>query len=142
QGMNATVYTMKTDGTDVRRVTDFKSMSWAPYYHPSGKYVIFTTNKLGFDNFELFIVDAEGTKEPVRVTFTDGFDGLPVFSPDGTKLCWTTNRGSEKKSQLWLANWSHEAALEAIANSPQRAGAFSIAPPPDQIVAKGDVAQS
>lgn len=120
QGMNADVYTMKTDGSDVQRVTDFKSMSWAPYYHPSGKYVIFTTNKLGFENFELFVVDAGGAKEPVRVSFTDGFDGLPVFSPDGTKLSWTTNRGGEKKSQLWLANWNHEAALDAIAKAPQR----------------------
>jgi Tol biopolymer transport system component len=119
-GMNADVYTMKTDGSDVHRVTDFKSMSWAPFYHPSGKYIIFTSNKLGFENFELFIVDAEGTKEPVRVTFTPGFDGLPVFSPDGKKLCWTTNRGAEGKSQLWLANWNHDAALEALAKAPLR----------------------
>ena len=51
---------------------------------------------------------------PVRVTFTDGFDGLPVFSPDGQKLCWTSNRGSEKQSQLYLADWNHEAALAAL----------------------------
>jgi Tol biopolymer transport system component len=139
QGMNADVYTMKTDGTDVRRVTDFKSMSWAPYYHPSGKYVIFTTNKLGFENFELFIVDAEGTKEPVRVSFTDGFDGLPVFSPDGTKLCWTTNRNSEKKSQLWFANWNHEAALDVIAKAPQRSSVPANASSPQSSTPKGSV---
>lgn len=127
KGMNADVYSMKTDGTDVRRVTDFKSMSWAPYYHPSGKYAIFTTNKLGFENFELFIVDTDGTKEPVRVTFTDGFDGLPVFSPDGTKLSWTTNRGSEKKSQIWLANWNHDAALDALAKAPLRSSGATTA---------------
>lgn len=119
-GMNADVYTMNREGKDVRRVTDFKSMSWAPYYHPSESYIIFTTNKLGFENFELFIVDAQGEKEPVRVSFTDGFDGLPVFSPDGTKLCWTTNRGSEGKSQLWMAEWNHQAALEALKASPAR----------------------
>ena len=59
-------------------------MSWAPYMHPSGEYIIFASNKLGFENFELFMVDAPGTKEPVRVTYSDGFDGLPVPSPDGT----------------------------------------------------------
>lgn len=72
---------MKLDGSDVRRLTDFGAMSWAPYFHPSGQYVIYTANKLGFANFELFLVDALGAKEPVRVTHTDGFDGLPVFSP-------------------------------------------------------------
>ena len=76
---------MKTDGSDKRRITDFKSMSWAPFYHPSGKYIIFTSNKLGFENFELFIVDVDGEREPVRVTFTPGFDGLPVFLAGWTK---------------------------------------------------------
>ena len=31
------------------------------------------------------MVDPDGAKEPVRVTWTDGFDGLPVPSPDGTQ---------------------------------------------------------
>src|SRR2546430_8345372 len=89
---------MKLDGSDVRRLTDFGCMSWAPFYHPSGQYLIFTANKLGFANFELFIVDAAGDREPVRVTFTDGFDGLPVFSPEGRRLCWTSNRTADRKS--------------------------------------------
>jgi hypothetical protein len=49
-------------------------------------YAILTANKLGFSNFELFLVDSAGHREPVRVTHTDGFDGLPVFSPDGKRL--------------------------------------------------------
>ena len=67
-------------------------MSWAPYVHPSGEYFIFASNKLGFENFEVFMVDTAGTKEPVRVTYSDGFDGLPVPSPDGTQLAWTSSR--------------------------------------------------
>jgi Tol biopolymer transport system component len=120
-GAIADIYTMKLDGSDERRLTDFKAMSWAPYFHPSGQYVIFTSNKLGFSNFELYLVDKAGEHEPVRVTFTDGFDGLPVFSPDGKQLCWTTGRNADGKSQLFLANWNHEAALKAISQSP-RAG--------------------
>ena len=120
-GMIADVWTMKIDGTDKRRITDFKSMSWAPFYHPSGQYIIFTSNKLGFTNFELYIVDVAGEKEPVRVTYTDGFDGLPVFSPDGGRLCWTTGRTSDGKSQLFLAKWNHPAALKALEESPKRA---------------------
>jgi Tol biopolymer transport system component len=112
-GMMADIYTMKVEGSDVRRVTDFQSMSWAPYYHPSGKYIIFTSNKLGFSNFELHMVSAEGGGVPVRVTFTDGFDGLPVFSPDGQQLCWTSGRTTDGKSQLFIADWDHGAALAA-----------------------------
>jgi Tol biopolymer transport system component/Zn-dependent M28 family amino/carboxypeptidase len=120
-GAVADVYTMKLDGSERRRLTHFDSMCWAPYFHPSGKYVVFTTNKQGFSNFELYIVDAKGTKEPVRVTHTDGFDGLPVFSPDGKRLAWTSNRTPKKQSQLFMGQWDHEAALEALEKAPQRA---------------------
>lgn len=122
-GMLADVYTMRLDGSDRRRLTDFRSMSWAPYFHPSSEYVIFTSNKYGFSNFELFIVDAAGAKEPVRVTTTDGFDGLPVFSPDGKRLAWATSRTPQKKAQIFIAEWNHDAALEALAAAPVREGA-------------------
>ncbi len=113
KGDIADIFTMKLDGSDVKRLTDFKAMSWAPYFHPSGEYVIFGSNKEGFANFELYMVDAKGTREPVRVTYTDGFDSLPVFSPDGKKLCWTSGRGGSG-SQIFMANWNHEAALAAL----------------------------
>ena len=113
-GSQADIYTMQIDGSNVRRLTDFKSMSWAPYFHPSGAYVIFASNKLGFSNFELYLVDGRGRHEPIRVTSTDGFDGLPVFSPDGNRLCWTSNRNSQGVSQLYIAEWNHQAALEVV----------------------------
>jgi Tol biopolymer transport system component len=119
-GMVADVWTMATDGSDKRRITDFKSMSWAPYYHPSGQYFIFTTNKLGFENFELYLVDAAGAHEPVRVTYTPGFDGLPVFSPDGKKLAWASGRTGDGKSQIFLADWNDAEALKALEEAPLR----------------------
>jgi Tol biopolymer transport system component len=122
-GLLADVWTMKPDGSDQRQITDFGAMSWAPYEHPSGRYFIFSSNKLGFDNFELFLVDAQGSKEPVRVTYTDGFDGLPVPSPDGRMLAWTSTRGGGSAGQLYLAQWNHEKALEALASAPPRKAA-------------------
>jgi len=112
-GATAEVYTMKTDGSDVRRLTQIGAMSWAPYFHPSGDYLIFTTNKHGFGNFELYLVRADGTGEPVRVTYTDGFDGLPVFLPDGKQISWTTNRVGNK-SQIHLGQWNDAAARRLL----------------------------
>ena len=114
-GVIADVWTMNLDGTDQRQLTDFGAMSWAPYIHPSGRYVIFSSNKLGFENFELFLVDIDGLKEPVRVTYSDGFDGLPVPSPDGASLAWTSNRGGGREGQIYLAQWNHQKALDALA---------------------------
>lgn len=129
KGSTADVYTMALDGSDPRRLTDFGSMSWAPYFHPSGDYVVFTSNKLGFGNFELFIVDALGVKEPVRITHTDGFDGLPVFSPDGRQLSWTSARTADARSQLFMAQWNHTAALQALATAPPRTEPSPSEPP-------------
>lgn len=120
QGLIANIWTMSLDGRDARQITDFGSMSWAPYIHPSGQYVIFASNKLGFENFELFLVDIDGKKEPVRVTYADGFDGLPVPSPDGRRLAWTSSRGGGREGQIFLADWNHERALAALAAAPNR----------------------
>jgi Tol biopolymer transport system component len=120
KGLIANVFTMKLDGSDVRQITDFGAMSWAPYMHPSAEYVLFASNKLGFENFEVFMVDAAGTKEPVRVTYSDGFDGLPVPSPDGRQLAWTSARSGGSAGQLFLAQWNHERALAAIKAAPPR----------------------
>jgi Tol biopolymer transport system component len=119
-GLIADIWTMNLDGTDQRQITNFGAMSWAPYIHPSGQYVIFASNKLGFENFELFMVDIDGQKQPVRVTYSDGFDGLPVPSPDGTQLAWTTSRGGGREGQIFLAQWNHEHALAALRAAPAR----------------------
>ena len=119
-GTLAEIHTMKPDGSDVRKITSFDSMSWAPYFHPSGDYIIFASNKLGFTNFELYLVDALGQHEPIRVTERAGFDGLPVFSPDGTQLCWTSNATPEEQSQLFLAKWNHQGSLAALGQAPER----------------------
>jgi Tol biopolymer transport system component len=118
-GLIADVWSMRPDGTDQRQITDFGAMSWAPYMHPSGRYIFFASNKLGFENFEVFIVDADGSREPVRVTYTPGFDGLPVPLPDGRTLSWTSTRGGDG-SQIYFAPWNHEAALAALEASPIR----------------------
>jgi Tol biopolymer transport system component len=121
-GLIADIWTMNLDGTEPRQLTDFGAMSWAPYIHPSGEYLIFASNKLGFENFELFMVDIDGRKEPVRVTYTEGFDGLPVPSPDGRQLAWTSSRGGGREGQIYLASWNHQAAQAALKAAPPRKG--------------------
>ncbi|MBN1417554.1 MAG: M28 family peptidase [Planctomycetes bacterium] len=113
-GLRAEIYTMDPDGTGETQLTHLGAMSWAPFFHPSGAYIIFTTNRHGFDNFELYLVDSEGRSAPVRATVRDGFDGLPVFSPDGTKLAWTSNRTVNRKGQLFIADWDHPRALHLL----------------------------
>jgi Tol biopolymer transport system component len=130
KGLTAEIFTMNLDGSDQRQLTHLGAMSWAPFFHPSGEYLIFATNKHGFDNFELYLVDSAGEKEPVRVTATEGFDGLPAFSPDGTRLSWTSNRTPQKQSQIFLANWNHAEAMALLEKSgvPEKNSKLETAP--------------
>jgi Tol biopolymer transport system component len=132
KGMTAEIFTMNTDGSDQRQLTKVGAMSWAPYFHPSGDYLIFTNNTQGFANFELFLVDAGGQHDPVRVTFTDGFDGLPVFSPNGKQLSWTSGRTAGGASQIFTADWNDATARKALglglAGAPKVAHKKSSAP--------------
>lgn len=113
-GATAEIFTMNIDGSDVKRLTSMGAMSWAPFFHSSGDYLVYTTNVHGFANFELYLVRADGQGEPVRVTHTDGFDGLPVFTPDGQHLSWTCNRTTDKKSQIFMATWNDQLARELL----------------------------
>ena len=112
-GDRAEILTIRPDGSGERRLTQLGAMSWAPFFHPSGRYLIFTTNIHGFSNFELYLVDHEGRRNPVRVTSREGFDGLPVFLPDGRRLAWTRTTASGS-SQIFFATWNHERALTLL----------------------------
>lgn len=117
-GTIAEIYTMNIDGSNQKPLTRLNAMSWAPYFHPSGDYLIFGSNLLGYSNFELFIVDSEGKKDPVRVSFLDGFDGLASFSPDGNSLTWT-HRNEKGESQIMLANWDDAQARQLLGLAPR-----------------------
>lgn len=113
-GMSAEIWTMDIDGSNQRQLTADAMVAWGPYFHPSGNYIIYSSNILGHANFELFMIDPEGANPPVRVTNTEGTDILPVFSPDGNSLAWSTTRTPDGTSQIHMANWNHQRALELL----------------------------
>lgn len=134
KGLTAEIFTMNLEEGRERQITRLGAMSWAPFFHPSGDYLVFATNKHGFENFELYLVDSLGEKEPVRVTHTTGFDGLPTFSPDGKTLSWTSNRTPAGQSQIFLAGWNHEAALAMLEKSGMSASPVTSTEVPDKPV--------
>jgi len=118
-GHKAEIYRMHLDSRKEKKLTRLNAMSWAPFFHPSNKYLIFSTNLHGFDNFELYAVDIDGKRKPIRITHSPGFDGLPCFSPDGNVLSWTSNNTSDKKSQIFIADWNHEEVIKRLSLSPE-----------------------
>ncbi len=50
----------------------------------------------------------DGTNK-TRITYKEGPDVLPVFSPDGQYLMWTTRRTADNTTQLFLARFTFAA---------------------------------
>ncbi len=104
------VYVNNTEGTAERALTNNEFVNWGPYWHPDGRHIIYATSRHGHSNYELYLMDVDTGAEE-RITYHEGFDGLPVFSPDGKRLMWTSSgRTSDKKSQLFLAEFTMEPA--------------------------------
>ena len=113
-GNSAEIWTMDIGGSNQRQLTAESMVAWGPYFHPSGDYIIYSSNVLGHANFELFVIDPLGAKPPIRVTNTEGTDILPVFSPDGNSLSWSTTRTPDGTSQIHIGQWDHQRALELL----------------------------
>ena len=126
------IYTMKADGSDVKRlthepgydggpffspdgdgsqkrqVTRLGAASFAPYFHPDGKRILFSSNhpEPKGRNFDLYLVKDDGSGLE-RITSDPAFDGFPMFSPDGKHLVFASNRGAKARGEtnVFVAEW-------------------------------------
>jgi TolB protein len=102
------VYIMDADGRNNRKVTDLGCGSFAPFLHPDGQRILFTSNfgdKRGRE-FELWMINVDGTGLE-RVTYSPEFDGFPMFTRDGKRLVWSSNRNGKVRGEtnVFVADW-------------------------------------
>ena len=103
------IWVMNADGTGQTRLTDRPGASFAPYFTPDDKQILYASNweNPRSRNFDLYLVDSRTGGEPVPVTRDKDFDGFPMFSPDGKWLVFCANRGGkvEGETNIFLAEW-------------------------------------
>lgn len=102
------LFICNTDGSDLRQLTNLGQANWAPFFHPSGKKIIFSSNhtaKRGIP-FNLYMIDIDGTNLE-QITFDGFFDAFPMFSPNGKKLIFSSNRNNNgtRDTNLFIADW-------------------------------------
>ena len=108
QPTNMELYICNADGSDLRQLTHLGNANWAPFFHPSGEKIIFSSNfesKRGYP-FHLYMIGIDG-KNLERVTHSKTFDAFPVFSNDGKHLAFSSNRnnGGGHDTNLFIAEW-------------------------------------
>jgi Tol biopolymer transport system component len=108
------LWVMDADGSNKRRLTHNGATNWAPSWHPDGKRIVFSSNmddwradigKFGH-NFELYLTSIDDT-DLERITFNTVFDSFPMFSPDGKKIVFGSNRNPQRprETDIFIADW-------------------------------------
>src|SRR4029453_663482 len=113
------IFTMKTDGTDVRLVSTGRGRTTCGFFFPDGKRLIYASTHLAGDacppppdrssgyvwpiypGYEIVSANADGSNIR-RLTDHDGYDAEGAVSPDGTRIVFTSLR--EGDLDLYVMN--------------------------------------
>lgn len=102
---NMQIFVSSADGTGEKAITGDDVLNWCPFWHPSGKWIIFTrADHRGRPNYDLYVMRDDGS-DPTRITTDPTFDGLPVFSADGRYVMWTSKRGGLESPHVFIADF-------------------------------------
>jgi len=105
---NMEIFVCDVDGSNLTQVTHLGKANWAPFFHPSGEKILFSSNhhsERGFQ-FNIFMINLDGTGLK-QITFDNTFDSFPMFSYDGKKLAFSSNRnnGGTHDTNIFIADW-------------------------------------
>jgi len=102
------VWVADADGSNPRQITKLGGANFAPFFHPDGRRIIFSSNweSPRSGAFDLYLINEDGTGLE-KVTTHKDFDSFPMFSPDGKKLVWASNRNpkSPGETNIFIAEW-------------------------------------
>ena len=107
------IYIANSDGTNKIRLTENGATNWSPSWHPDGKHIIFSSNMDDWredynaygSNFELYLINIK-SKKITRLTENKTFDSFPVFSKNGKKIIFSSNRDAEnpRNTNIFIAD--------------------------------------
>jgi Tol biopolymer transport system component len=105
------LFVMNADGSNKKQVTTTGASNFSPYFHPDGTRIIFSSNietrgDGGRPSFHLYLVRDDGTGLE-RLTMEGHFNSFPMFSPDGKRLVWVSDRNAKEPGEfnVFLADW-------------------------------------
>ncbi len=107
------LFIMDADGSNRKQLTFNGKANFAPFFYPDNRTIAFSTNvadTVRGRNFDIHLIDAEVPDSLIRVTFCPEFDGFPVFTKDGKKIIFSSNRNSKRygDTNIFIADWIYK----------------------------------
>jgi Tol biopolymer transport system component len=105
------IYVMNADGTgEPTRLTfdsgtknptpNLLSESQDPAWSPDGTRIAYESTRSG--NSEIWVMNSDGTGEPVNVSQHESWDSDPAWSPDGTQITFMSRRDGQE--DIWTVD--------------------------------------
>jgi Tol biopolymer transport system component len=105
------IFVMNADGSGKHAVTRNGASNFAPFFSPDGRKIMYSSNEDDRQpdrrpSFHLYLINDDGTGVE-RITTQGHFNSFPMFSPDGKRLVWVSDRNAKAPGEfnVFLADW-------------------------------------
>jgi TolB protein len=109
------IYISDYDGANQRRITVTKSLDLAPNWSPDRKALAYFSYRTGYQDIIVAYLEQGRYTTPAAGT-PEKQNYLPVFSPDGTKIAFTSNR--DGNDEIYIMN-TDGSGVRRLTNHPE-----------------------
>ncbi|MGQ0505894.1 MAG: M20/M25/M40 family metallo-hydrolase [Myxococcaceae bacterium] len=120
------LFVANADGSEPVQVTYLNAATFAPFFFPDGKRILFSSNARDPKGreFNIWAVNVDGSQLE-QITYAAGFDGFPMFSPDGKWLAFSSNRATAQgrsDTNLFVTQWKNVSPAKVVETGAERIG--------------------
>jgi Tol biopolymer transport system component len=123
------LYALDSNSLVLTNLTQHAGNDCCGTWFPDGQRVAFLSDRDGDGGFEIYVMNADGSAQ-TRLTHDSAVAAVPIISPDGAEILYTTRRGSTYNVYVMGADGSNRITLAADTTP---SFAFAWSPRGDQI---------